>query len=363
MSRTSGRVGDACVSSVTRRRGGTFGCEEAPTAVIGGIRPTSVVVVLAREPEAVARERLTRGIRGRSFDVLLACFASSVGADAAILLGAPDAAGPRAIASWGLGDEAPSVAGIAAGLLERAGETEGAAIEADGDGVRAAAAVVRAHACADRGSLRGLRPAVGAAARGARLGGRVLRAPRGAVHVRGRHGRGRAGLGRVRLAHGLPELRRRDRDAARRDAALGAPRAQRGAVRVRRRRLQAAQRRPRAGGRQPGALGGRGRAALRRAPLRRRRQGGGGRVRRHPARDRRRQRAAGRRAAAGDGPLALAEATAVPLDASCGVVVWDGEMAPAELLDGVTALVHRAKSAAAGGSRSGARGSGGRWRA
>ena len=45
---------------------------------------------------------------------------------------------------------------------------------------------------------------------------------------------------------------------------------------------------------------------------------------------------------------ALAEATAVPLDASCGVVVWDGEMAPAELLDGVTALVHRAKSRGGG---------------
>ena len=190
VSRTPGRVGDTCVSSVTRRRGGTFGCEWTPTAVIGGIRPTSVVVVLAREPEAVARERLTRGIRGRSFDVLLACFASSVGADAAILLVAPDAAGPRAIASWGsatrrrASPESPPACSSAP-VRPRGPRSR-----------RRATACARrrrscAHTHAPTGVLdAGFDPPIGAAARGARLGGRVLRAPGGAVHARGRHGRG-----------------------------------------------------------------------------------------------------------------------------------------------------------------------------
>ncbi len=316
--------------------------------MIGGIRPTSVVVVLAREPEAVARERLTRGIRGRSFDVLLACFASSVGADAAILLGAPDAAGPRAIASWGLGDGAPSVAGIAAGLLERAGETEGAAIEADGDGVRAAAAVVRAHDAPTGVLYVGFDPPSAlpreelawAVESYARLAALCMHED---VTVAAALGSGAFDSLTGCLSYGgaIETLHAEMRRSARRghNVALCAfdvdgfkqLNAARGHV-VGNRVLSAVGAALRFGARRYDAVG---------------RVGADEFVVILPETDADNARLVAERLQA-TVRSALAEATAVPLDASCGVVVWDGEMAPAELLDGVTALVHRAKSRGGG---------------
>ena len=119
-------------------------------------------MTLVREPEAVARERRIRGIRGRSFDVTLACFASAVGADVAILLSADRVGGPRAIASWARDGGLPGVDQIPSELLGRAvgGETAAIGAGAGGEGATAVAGAVTSHdqvlgviyACFDSGS-------------------------------------------------------------------------------------------------------------------------------------------------------------------------------------------------------------------
>ena len=223
-----------------------------------------------------------------------------------------------------------------------------AAIEADGDGVRAAAAVVRTALSADRGPLRRLRPAVGAAARElawavesyARLAALCMYED---VTVAAALGSGAFDSLTGCLSYGgaIETLHAEMRRSARRGHGVAlcafdvdgftssTPRAGRWSATGCSRRSG-----PRC-------------ASARAATTR---SAGWGRTSSSsilPETDADNARLVAERLHA-TVRSALAEATAVPLDVSCGVAVWDGEMPPVELLDAVAALVRRAKSRGGG---------------
>lgn len=291
---------------------------------------------------------MTRGIRGRSFDVLLACFASSVGADTAILLNAPDGGGPRAIASWGRADEQPSIGGIAAGLLERAHAGDGATFEAAEGGVRAAAAPVRSHRATTGLLYAGFDspPSLPrdeltwAVESYARLAALCMYED---VTVAAALGSGAFDSLTGCLSYGgtVETLQAEMRRSARRDhdLALCAIDVD-GFARLNAARGQVV------GNRVLSAVG----AALRFGA---RRYDAVGRVGADeflvilPETDAENARLVAARLHA-TVRSALAEVTAVPLDVSCGVLVWDGESTPVEGLDAVEGLVRRAKSRGGG---------------
>jgi diguanylate cyclase (GGDEF)-like protein len=77
------------------------------------------MVVPPKEPQPDARSRRERGVRGRSLDVALRCFADSVGADYTALVTNED--GPtRAIASFARDGREPDASWMDGGIVDRA---------------------------------------------------------------------------------------------------------------------------------------------------------------------------------------------------------------------------------------------------
>lgn len=91
------------------------------------------MVTPVQEPQDEARSKLHRGVRERSFDVLLRCFASSVGADTAALF-AREEGDTHVAATWACDDRERSVPRTRDGLVDRALEGGGAAVQSAIDG-------------------------------------------------------------------------------------------------------------------------------------------------------------------------------------------------------------------------------------
>ena len=96
-----------------------------------------------QEPHDEAREELHRGMRGRSFDVLLRCFASAVGADTATLFACEEPDEVHVAATWTrdlLDDPVPARDGLVDRALKGHGALVQSALDRDGYGHRAVAA-------------------------------------------------------------------------------------------------------------------------------------------------------------------------------------------------------------------------------
>lgn len=100
------------------------------------------MVTPVQEPQDEARSESHRGVRERSFDVLLHCFASSVGADTATLFVREEDA-THVAATWVRDDRKRSVPGASNGLVDDALSRAGAHVHAatDGSGHRHTAVV------------------------------------------------------------------------------------------------------------------------------------------------------------------------------------------------------------------------------
>jgi diguanylate cyclase (GGDEF)-like protein len=88
----------------------------------------------ASQPENLSS--LDDAVRGRAFDVLLQCFADSVGADVAMFLAREEAErrGAHVISSWTREGRKPIVPWTSDSLLGRAAELDGAVVESSSDG-------------------------------------------------------------------------------------------------------------------------------------------------------------------------------------------------------------------------------------
>jgi diguanylate cyclase (GGDEF)-like protein len=111
------------------------------------------MAIAARESPQEARSRLQQGVRGRAYNVLLRCFADSVGADTAILIARRENLGPQALATWTREGREHAVSWTSESLLGRVLRGEGTLVEPpiNGDGAdrgehRAVAAPVRTPA-------------------------------------------------------------------------------------------------------------------------------------------------------------------------------------------------------------------------
>ena len=110
-----------------------------------------VMTTPVREPQQETRARLNRGVRGRSFEMLLRCFADCVGADTAMLLAREHNQKPGAnvLATWTRDGREPSVSWTSNSLIGRTFEGDGALLESpsngDGGGHRAIAATISSH--------------------------------------------------------------------------------------------------------------------------------------------------------------------------------------------------------------------------
>jgi diguanylate cyclase (GGDEF)-like protein len=106
------------------------------------LRKGKAMVTPVQEPQDETRSEPRGGVRGRSFDVLLSCFASSVGADTATLFVREEDA-VRVAATWARDDSERSVPSTRDGLIDDALERGGAQVHAamDGAGHRKAGVV------------------------------------------------------------------------------------------------------------------------------------------------------------------------------------------------------------------------------
>lgn len=91
------------------------------------------MVTPVQEPQDEARSKLHRGVRERSFDVLLRSFANSVGADTAMLF-ARENGDTHVAATWACDDRERTVPETRDGLVDRALEGGGAVVQSAIDG-------------------------------------------------------------------------------------------------------------------------------------------------------------------------------------------------------------------------------------
>ena len=100
----------------------------------------------AREHERELRSRVERGVRGRALAVLVHCFADSIGADRAILIGGRPTPGTQALATWVREGDGAAAGPASDDILGRAFDSGGPVLETNGSGsdrpISAAAPVV-----------------------------------------------------------------------------------------------------------------------------------------------------------------------------------------------------------------------------
>jgi diguanylate cyclase (GGDEF)-like protein len=109
--------------------------------------------IATRESPQEAHSRLRQGVRGRAFNVLLHCFADSVGADTAILVARPETSQrTRLLATWTREGREHTVSWTSGSVLGRVLGGEGTLVEPAGEGDgpdrgehRAVAAPVSTH--------------------------------------------------------------------------------------------------------------------------------------------------------------------------------------------------------------------------
>ncbi len=88
----------------------------------------------AREDERELRSRVERGVRGRALAVLVHCFADSIGADRAILIGGRPTPGARALATWAREGGWAAAGPAADAMLGRAFDSDAPVLETNGSG-------------------------------------------------------------------------------------------------------------------------------------------------------------------------------------------------------------------------------------
>ncbi|MGH2985957.1 MAG: GGDEF domain-containing protein [Solirubrobacterales bacterium] len=110
------------------------------------------MVTPVEEPQDETRSKLPGGVRGRAFDVLLGCFAGSVGADTATLFARENGVSHLA-ATWARGDSERSVPRTRDGLVQRALDGGGAQVQSAIDGAGHGHTGVAAAFSSDQGVL------------------------------------------------------------------------------------------------------------------------------------------------------------------------------------------------------------------
>ena len=156
-----------------------------------------------------APQPMNRGLRARSFDVLLRCFARSVGADNATLFARDDQRGTHVAAAWTREGPAAPAPERPDALVERAlaggGALVDSAIDANGhQRHRAVAAAFSSDRAGRRSDPRRLRPPGERSLCPADLDRGLVCGVGGALHVSRRAARRRARFGQLRRAHRLP---------------------------------------------------------------------------------------------------------------------------------------------------------------